>query len=534
MSEQIWQFPSEQTKRLMTGGRKPCRDELHELSKRQDDAADLCRLRQQAVERRLDAIENHPALSPPKAEKRTLDIPSGFTPTPGSALEAMVAKACPECKEHSGGITLCVKHHRETQPKPDSPRVWEGEKLAEVSLAECPPGLFMFDGSLGFKSEYHTYSSASGVNQCDAYVVESGEYFWGGTSDAKVRQGLMVRPLGTISLPTPGEQGGGERPGTWEYLDGLLWARKQDSDHGYSVLGGRNADELIVSGIGYDMARGLVMQHNQQIKAAHASRDAELASLRESERSLARDLCASRENVERTTVERDGFEVECVELHAELARVEGERDEARAALATTNWKAEADRAAKDRDQWKRRAAEAEARSEKWCREYLERNTVANRLILGQWAKDMAQPQVLMQAVEMLRQIQDSRPIGSTNPLIESKIADATTATNQEWRRNVSAVIDWATAQAQLARPATEGREALAEKAYLAYELGTPAYPWSTLNDGHKERWRAVADAMKPLTPAGERGAETRVYLSKTSSGVSVPTERTPPFPPTKP
>jgi hypothetical protein len=66
-----------------------------------------------------------------------------------------------------------------------------------VSLGDCLPGLFIFEGScLGFKSEYKTESeSYPGFWQSDAYVVESGEYFWGGTSDARKREKLLVLPI---------------------------------------------------------------------------------------------------------------------------------------------------------------------------------------------------------------------------------------------------------------------------------------------------------------------------------------------------
>lgn len=68
--------------------------------------------------------------------------------------------------------------------------------MADISLGECPPGLFLFDGTLGFKSEYKTESqSRSGVWQSDAYVVASGEYFWGGTSNPTERETLKVTPL---------------------------------------------------------------------------------------------------------------------------------------------------------------------------------------------------------------------------------------------------------------------------------------------------------------------------------------------------
>ena len=62
-----------------------------------------------------------------------------------------------------------------------------------VTLGDAPPGLFLYQGTLGFKSEYKTESlSHPGFWQSDAYVVESGEYFWGGTSDPVEREKLMV------------------------------------------------------------------------------------------------------------------------------------------------------------------------------------------------------------------------------------------------------------------------------------------------------------------------------------------------------
>jgi len=45
--------------------------------------------------------------------------------------------------------------------------------MKEVTLEECLPGLFVFNGTLCFKSEYHTDKGSP-----DAYVVSSGEYFW--------------------------------------------------------------------------------------------------------------------------------------------------------------------------------------------------------------------------------------------------------------------------------------------------------------------------------------------------------------------
>ncbi len=73
-------------------------------------------------------------------------------------------------------------------------------KIDLVSLDECPEGLFLFNGTLCFKSEYHTQSQATGYPQCDAYVVASGEYFWGGASTAKERDALLVEPVAADTI----------------------------------------------------------------------------------------------------------------------------------------------------------------------------------------------------------------------------------------------------------------------------------------------------------------------------------------------
>jgi len=69
-------------------------------------------------------------------------------------------------------------------------------EMMPCSLSDCPPGLFWFNGMLGMKTEYRTESvSRPGCLQCDAYVVASGEYFWGGVSDPREREKLMVTPI---------------------------------------------------------------------------------------------------------------------------------------------------------------------------------------------------------------------------------------------------------------------------------------------------------------------------------------------------
>ena len=72
-------------------------------------------------------------------------------------------------------------------------------------LSYCPPGLFISGDCLGFKTEYR---SADG--RTEAFVVASGETFWGGATDADARERLLVTPveivdagaLRLVSIPT--------------------------------------------------------------------------------------------------------------------------------------------------------------------------------------------------------------------------------------------------------------------------------------------------------------------------------------------
>lgn len=53
------------------------------------------------------------------------------------------------------------------------------------ALGECPPGLFMYEETLGFNNEY---------GGDPPYIVESGEVFWGGATLDKERRKLTVQP----------------------------------------------------------------------------------------------------------------------------------------------------------------------------------------------------------------------------------------------------------------------------------------------------------------------------------------------------
>ena len=60
----------------------------------------------------------------------------------------------------------------------------------KVRLKDAPPGLFRWNGVLGFKAEYCSHACYP-----DAYVVESGEFFWGGAKFYHERDNVMVEPV---------------------------------------------------------------------------------------------------------------------------------------------------------------------------------------------------------------------------------------------------------------------------------------------------------------------------------------------------
>lgn len=65
----------------------------------------------------------------------------------------------------------------------------------EVRLADLEPGkLFRFGDTIGFKSEYRTGGAI------EAFIVGSGEMFWGGTNTAQDQRELMVEPIDMKSL----------------------------------------------------------------------------------------------------------------------------------------------------------------------------------------------------------------------------------------------------------------------------------------------------------------------------------------------
>jgi hypothetical protein len=64
-----------------------------------------------------------------------------------------------------------------------------------VTLAECPPGAFMFNGHMGFKTEYRLEGGRT-----EAYCMSSGECFIGGAESSEAREELLVYPVNAEAL----------------------------------------------------------------------------------------------------------------------------------------------------------------------------------------------------------------------------------------------------------------------------------------------------------------------------------------------
>jgi len=68
-----------------------------------------------------------------------------------------------------------------------------------VTLTDCPIGLFRYGGELCLKTEY-----GSNEGRIDAYIVSSGEFFWGGTNTPAAQRKVMVEPVSEIAVsPAP-------------------------------------------------------------------------------------------------------------------------------------------------------------------------------------------------------------------------------------------------------------------------------------------------------------------------------------------
>ena len=76
-------------------------------------------------------------------------------------------------------------------------KITHKENKGKIRLGDLPNGsLFTYNGTLALKSEY---STNEGV--IEAYIVGSGEFFWGGTATGKDQRNLLVRRVYTVTGP---------------------------------------------------------------------------------------------------------------------------------------------------------------------------------------------------------------------------------------------------------------------------------------------------------------------------------------------
>ena len=69
-------------------------------------------------------------------------------------------------------------------------------KSRRLRLANCPVGLFLSaGGEICLKTEY-----GDNEGRIDAYIVSSGEFFWGGAKTRAEQRKVMVYPAGRASL----------------------------------------------------------------------------------------------------------------------------------------------------------------------------------------------------------------------------------------------------------------------------------------------------------------------------------------------
>ena len=73
-----------------------------------------------------------------------------------------------------------------------------------IKLINAPVGLFDIDGVLVLKTEYSTQHEDGAITP-DCYIVDSGEYFWGGVDSVDERNNLMVTPVDMPTLTPPNE-----------------------------------------------------------------------------------------------------------------------------------------------------------------------------------------------------------------------------------------------------------------------------------------------------------------------------------------
>ena len=101
----------------------------------------------------------------------------------------------------------------------------------KVTLADCPIGLFMTDnGELCLKTEY-----GNNEGRIDAYIVSSGEFFWGSAPQTIPNQrAQMVTPVENVTLR--------KRPVAFRLPDTEGWIILQNEEAAQIEAEHRNVD----------------------------------------------------------------------------------------------------------------------------------------------------------------------------------------------------------------------------------------------------------------------------------------------------
>lgn len=60
-----------------------------------------------------------------------------------------------------------------------------------VKLKDCPVGFFIYKGTFCFKTGYA--ETVNGVLSHDAYICESGEFFWGGAKKGRRKRKFISK-----------------------------------------------------------------------------------------------------------------------------------------------------------------------------------------------------------------------------------------------------------------------------------------------------------------------------------------------------
>ena len=107
-----------------------------------------------------------------------------------------------------------------------------------IKLIDAPIGLFEVDGVLVLKTEYSTRHE-DGTITPDCYIIESGEYFWGGVDSVLERNNLEVAPVDIPTITPPNEWVSVEERLPENHAQVLMWSAKWNIAEAGSYYNGR-------------------------------------------------------------------------------------------------------------------------------------------------------------------------------------------------------------------------------------------------------------------------------------------------------